>query len=159
MSILNKDNLSKALFVPVIIALLIVLSLLFVLMWLSSLIKRLWLNIRFRIKWSKKVKHILFVYSESPNWHQYIETNIAPKINKKTVFLNWSKRSEWKNIKPLEAKILEHWGGEREFNPLAIIFLPKGMVKVIRFHKAFKQHKHGKETLLKSKETELYDIL
>ena len=128
-------------------------------MWLSWLIKRLWLNIRFRVKWGKKGKNILFVYSESPNWQQYIETNIVPRIDKKAVLLNWSKRSEWKNKKPLEAKILEHWGGEREFNPLAVVFMPKGMVKVIRFHKAFKDYKHGKEALLSNKEAELYGIL
>lgn len=155
MIIFSKDDLIKAVSIPVIIAL----TPFFLLMFLSWLVRRLWLNTRFRIKWGKKDKHILFIYSESPNWQQYIETNIVPRINQKAVLLNWSKRSEWKTNKPLEAKVLEHWGSEREFNPLAIVFMPRGMVKVIRFHKAFKDYKHGKEALLKRKEKELYGVL
>ncbi len=159
MSIFRKDNLIKALFVPIVIVLAIVFSPLLLLMWLKWLINGLWLNICFRVKWGKKDKHILYVYSESPNWQQYIENNIAPKIDQKTVFLNWSKRSEWKNKKPLETKVLEYWGGEAEFNPLAVVFLPKGKVKVIRFHQAFKDYRHGKNTLLKNREAELYGVL
>ena len=110
-------------------------------------------------KWNHQNKKVLFIYSESPNWQQYIEENIIPVIKEKTVFLNWSERSEWKNKKPLEAKVFRHWGGDREFNPMAIIFKPKGKIQVIRFHKAFMELKHGKNIMLKEKESELYGCL
>ncbi len=159
MNIFNKEVLIHKLLVPIIVVLVIILSPFIMLMWVGSLLRGLWLNIYFRAKWHKKGKYILFVYSESPNWQQYIKDNIAPIIEEKAIFLNWSKRLEWEKKKPLEAKVLEYWGGQSEFNPLAIVFLPKGRVKVIRFHQAFKDYKHGKCTLLKSKEDELYETL
>jgi len=148
-----------ALLAPVVVVLAIMLSPLWLYLWLSWLIKGALLNIKFRMKWVRKGKHILYVYSESPNWQSYIEENILPKLEDKSVFLNWSKRSEWKKGKPLEAKVLEYWGGESEFNPLAVVFLPNGKVKVIRFHKAFMDFRHGKDILLKRKESELYEVL
>lgn len=119
----------------------------------------LWLRYRFLGRWKSQNKYILFIYSESPNWSQYIEENIVPKIHKNTVFLNWSKRSEWDIREPLEAKILRHWGGEFEFNPIAIVFTPKGNVKTVRFLQAFKDLKYGKKDLLLRKESELYEYI
>ncbi len=127
--------------------------------WAWRLIYGLWLNYRFRRRWKSEGKHILFIYSESPNWMEYIENRIVPSIKQKTVFLNWSKRSEWIKSTPLEAKALFYWGGDSEFNPMAIVFTPNWQVKTIRFHKAFKDYKHGKITLLKEKEAELYEYL
>jgi len=72
---------------------------------------------RFKFKWAKKGKNILFIHSNSPNWQQYLEENIIPKIDKKAVLLNWSERSKWEKKKPLEAKLLSHFGGYYEFNP------------------------------------------
>ncbi len=121
----------------------------------------LWLNYKFRNRWCSEGKHILFIYSESPTWQEYIESKIVPSIEKKAVFLNWSERSEWKQKMPLEAKALFHWGGSSEFNPMAIIFIPnaKWKVNTIRFHKAFKDYKRGKNQLLIEKESELYSYL
>ncbi len=119
----------------------------------------LWLNYRFRNKYASEGKHILFVYSESPNWKDYIDENIVPRIKTKAVFLNWSERSEWKKRRPLEAKVLTHWGGDSEFNPMAIVFAPGLRVKTVRFYQAFKDYKHGKSKLLNEKEDELYAYL
>lgn len=44
------------------------------------------LNYRFRNKYASEGKHILFIYSESPNWQEYIENNIVPRIYEETVF-------------------------------------------------------------------------
>ncbi len=118
-----------------------------------------WLRFRFVQRWKPENKHILFVHSESPNWEQYIEDNITPVVREQAVFLNWSKRSEWKNGKPLEAKILYHWGGEFEFNPMAIVFVRGRKVKTIRFLQAFRDYKHGKSLLLRQQETELFACL
>ena len=60
-------------------------------------------------------------------------------------------------MNPLEAKVFKQWAGEREFNPLAIIFSRSGKVKVIRFWQAFRDYKHGNEKLLKEAEASLFE--
>jgi hypothetical protein len=124
-----------------------------------SSLNGLWLNCQFRSRWGPAGKHILFVYSESRYWQEYIEGNIVPSIKNKAVFLNESKRSEWEKSMPLEAKALLHWGGDSEFNPIAIVFASSGKVKTINFYKAFEDLDQGKNKLLKEKEAELYEYL
>ena len=116
-----------------------------------------WLRFRFRRDPRSRGKRIIFVYSESPNWQGYIEAEILPKLAPLAVTLNYSKRSEWKTAKPLEAKIWEHWGGEIDFNPVAIVIPERGKVKTVRFFKAFRDFKHGKDGPLREKERELLD--
>jgi hypothetical protein len=124
-------------------------------------IKGKWLRHKFEFKWGQHGKRFLLVYSESPNWQQHIEEKWIPKLKERAVFLNWSHRSEWLqtwNI-PIEVKIFWHWGGYREFNPMAIYFPKKGKIKIIRFWKAFKDFKHGKEAVLSKTEREMFDII
>ncbi len=118
----------------------------------------IWLRVRFHIKWIRKGKNIIFVYSESPNWQRYIEENIFPELEPYYIPLNWSARSKWREHKPLEAKIFTHWGGDTEFNPMAIIFLNMWRVKTIRFFQAFKDYKHGRDSLLKKCQEELFEL-
>ena len=59
----------------------------------------------------------------------------------------------------LEAKALLQWGGDSEFNPIAIVFASSGKVKIINFYKAFEDFDLGKHKLLKEKEAELYRYL
>ena len=113
----------KAIFAPIIVLFLIVGFPFWVTYGILNFVYGIWLNYRFCSRYAVDGKHILFVYSESPNWQKYIEENILPKIDGKAVFLNWSKRAEWKESEPLEAKILSHWGGQKEFNPMAVVFL------------------------------------
>ncbi len=117
------------------------------------------LKIMFGQKWETHGKRILFVYSESPNWKPYVEKTILPKLETHVVTLNWSLRSEWRKTMPLEAKIFRHWGGDKEFNPIAIVLPKKGKVAVIRFWQAFKDARHGKEQTLRKAEAELYGLL
>ncbi len=116
-----------------------------------------WLRSRFRRKWGRTGKTILFVYSESPNWQDYIEKEILPRISPHAITLNYSKRADWKRGKPLEAKVWEQWCGGREFNPVAILVPNRGKVRTIAFYQAFRDFKHGKDRLLREKEEELLD--
>ncbi|PID57494.1 hypothetical protein CSB45_06590 [candidate division KSB3 bacterium] len=154
-----KDIIRPLLLAPVVFLLLIPLLPLFILYGVYQFFNGLWLSYKFRKQYASEGKYILFVYSESPNWQEYIETNIVPVLEGKTVFLNWSKRAEWRKRKPIEAKILFHWGGDTEFNPMAIIFAKRWRIKTVRFHQAFKHYKHGKDKLLREKEEELYAYL
>ena len=53
---------------------------------------RFGLKVRFWIRHGRKGKFILFVYSDSSNWKDHIETKILPRIEACSVILNWSKR-------------------------------------------------------------------
>lgn len=98
--------------------------------------------------WCAKGRNVLFVYSDSPNWKEYIETNILPRFDNRVVVLNWSNRSKWKTS--LAKLVFQHWGGRREFNPLGVIFKPFHRTRVFRFHKPFMDFKHGKSENLKN---------
>ena len=151
-----KEVVKNVLLAPIILVVIILVSPLLLAIGVWNYFNGIYLNYAFRKKWKNKNKRILFIYSESPNWQEYIEKNIIPKIEDEAVLLNWSKRAEWENNKPLEARVLGHWGGGAEFNPMALVFEPSRKVTVIRFYQAFKDYKHGKDSLLKDKEQALY---
>jgi hypothetical protein len=118
-----------------------------------------WLRHKYRLKWGQKGRHILFVYSNSPNWKEYIEENWLPRLRPHAVVLNWSERSQWKQSSPFESKVFWHFAGREEFNPIAIYLPPRGRVRVVRFWQPFKDFKHGKDRLLGAAERELFDVV
>jgi hypothetical protein len=127
----------------------------------------------------------ILIYSNSPNWQQYIEQHWLPRIGRRLVVLNWSERARWKKTHPLEAAIFRRHLGDREFNPAAIVFRPSmpgrlfrlwlaairaleplGMLvpyassaDVVRFFQPFRDYKHGKERTLQAAEAELWRLL
>jgi hypothetical protein len=129
-------------------------------------------------------KRGILVYSNSPHWGHYIEQNWLPRIGTQFVLLNWSNRSKWAVEAPFEARVFRRFAGDRDFNPLAIIFLqrvpsatlrawldsvrkgnPPGIrapnphnAAVIRFWQAFKDVKHGRDHLLRTMEAELFAL-
>jgi hypothetical protein len=130
-------------------------------------------------------KRGLLVYSSSPNWQTYVEKHWLPTLGEQVVILNWSERATWAQRYPFEQRVFRRYGGEREFNPLAIIFKPRqrfatlrawlhgirrldplGMfapnsrdTAVVRFFQAFREYKHGKDRLLRTKEMEMFEAL
>ena len=119
--------------------------------------RRLWR--RFEAKWRPQGKAGLLVYSNSPHWQTYIESRWLPTLAHRLVVLNWSDRYAWSASSPLEAAIHRHWAGTREFNPVAIVFRRGSRPAVVRFWKAFRDHKHGKLIALRAAEQELADLL
>lgn len=136
---------------PILLLVLVVTALLYPLL----KIYEQWIKYRFWRRHGRFGRCILFVYSDSPNWKTYIEQTILPDIQPYVVILNWSNRKEWPKTNPFEAQVFHRWAGEKEFNPIAII--PDGTVKVVRFWRAFREFKHGKDTLLKEAERMLLD--
>ncbi|MGH9942752.1 MAG: hypothetical protein ACRD9R_10410 [Pyrinomonadaceae bacterium] len=116
-----------------------------------------WLIYRFWQRHGKFGRFILFIYSDSPRWKDYIEENILPRIEPHVVTLNWSKRREWRKTKPFEARVFYRWAGEKEFNPMAIVLPPASKMKEVRFWQAFKDFKQGKDKLLKEAEQSLFN--
>lgn len=97
--------------------------------------------------------NVLFVHSNSPNWQQYLEEHIIPRLPQNCLRLNWSERSKWNQIS-LPVLIFRHFGGYKEFNPLGIVFRPFKKTKVFRFWKPFIDLKHGKTGPLKTLEAD-----
>lgn len=117
--------------------------------------KRRRLQRAFHARWGSSGKRLLLVYSNSPHWQAYIEEHWLPRVGEAAVVLNWSERGRWPEQHPLEAQVFRRWAGDREFNPVAIVVPERGPVRVIRFWKAFRDYKHGKDRALRVAEAEL----
>ena len=104
-------------------------------------------------------RHVLFVYSESPNWQEYVEANILPRVRESAVVLNWSERRLWSSVSPWEARFFRRFVGEYEFNPSAVVFCSGGRIRVVRFHQAFLDFKHGRDSALRAAEAELFALV
>ena len=93
--------------------------------------------------WCPRGKYILFVYSDSPIWKDYIEKNILPRLQTCAVILNWSQRKSWPRWFSLPVMLFNFFGGRRKFNPIGIVFHPLKLRKVFRFWEPFQEYKHG----------------
>jgi hypothetical protein len=122
---------------------------------------RAWRAIRrFRTVWGTQGKDLLLVYSNSPHWQHYVEATWLPRWGHRAVVLNWSERSQWTDDSRPEVALFRAFGGGYEFNPLGIVVPKTGRkVHVVRFWRAFRDHKHGKAGPLQAAEAELSRLL
>jgi hypothetical protein len=107
--------------------------------------------------WGLRGRDVLFVYSDSPVWRDYIEQHILPFLGDRAVVLNWSQRRQWRLT--LARLAFHHFGGSREFNPLAVVFRPLRLTKTFRFWKPFREYKHGRPLALRTLEDEFYSVI
>ncbi|HLO13901.1 MAG TPA: hypothetical protein VK206_03665 [Anaerolineales bacterium] len=105
--------------------------------------------------WRKQF--VVFVYSDSPTWKDYIAREILPYLPDRAVILNWSERKKWKNS--LASLVFKYFGGYRNFNPIALVFRPFHLVKTYRFFEAFREFKHGNPKKVEKIKKELFDDL
>ncbi len=92
--------------------------------------------------WLPKGKDILFVYSDSPIWHEYMATQVLPLVRDRCVVLNWSERKKWSRWS-LGVAVFHHFGGAGDFNPFVVLFQPLRAARISRFWSAFKDWKRG----------------
>ena len=111
----------------------------------------------FDVVHGREGRRLILVYSRSPHWQRYIEEHWLPKYAGQSVILDWSERSTWRALlpKPPEVVLFERYAGRAEYNPLAIGVPRHGKVRVIRFWRAFRDFKHGREHALRRGEAEL----
>jgi hypothetical protein len=107
--------------------------------------------------WYGRGRDVLFVYSDSPIWHDYISEQILPHLGERSVVLNWSQRREWRFS--LARMAFHHFGGSREFNPLAVVFRPLRRTRTFRFWQPFRDRKHGDPKALRRMESEFFDLI
>ena len=107
--------------------------------------------------WCARGRDVLFVYSDSPIWLEYINQSFLPYLGERAIALNWSERSRW----PLSLSriVFHHFGGSREFNPLAIVFRPFRRTRTFRLWKPFRDMKHGQPGALQAMEREFFDCI
>ena len=117
------------------------------------------LKFLWRQRWGNLGKRLLFVYSNSPHWQDYLECHWIPLLRDQAVILNWSERRKWKETAPLEERLFNHYGGSAQFNPIAICFPKRGRVRVIRFWQPFRDYKHGNVASLRAAEAKLAAFL
>ena len=107
--------------------------------------------------WCARGRDILFVYSDSPIWHDYIEQRLLPPIHGRAVVLNWSQRKRWRVS--LARVAFHHFGGYREFNPLAVVFRPFRRTRKFRFWQPFRDWKHGRTATLHKMEKDFFALI
>lgn len=121
-------------------------------------LRGLGLHLAIWLVWCTRGKHVLFVYSNSPNWHDYIEQQILPRLPRKATILNWSERHTWQ-WPSLAVQAFYYFGGKAEHVPLAVIVRPFRATRTLRFYKPFKDYKHGKLTTLVRIEEDFFSTL
>ena len=107
--------------------------------------------------WCRRGRSVLFVYSDSPIWREYVEERILPRLGERAVVLNWSQRKRWRGTLPV--LVFRFFGGSRDFNPLAVVFRPLRFARRFRFHEPFREYKHGKTESLARMERELFELV
>ena len=104
--------------------------------------------------WCPRGRDVLFVYSDGPIWREYIDDRIIPRLCTRAVVLNWSQRKQWR---PSLARVaFHHFGGSREFNPLAVVFRPFRRTRTFRFWQPFRDLTHGRPAALHAMEREFF---
>jgi hypothetical protein len=104
--------------------------------------------------WCSRGRDILFVYSNSPTWHDYIERHILPYLGDRAIVLNWSERKRWRPS--LARMAFRHFGGSRQFNPMGIVFRPFRPTRKFRFWQPFQDFKHGHSEALRNVESAFF---
>jgi hypothetical protein len=125
-----------------------------VLLWLINallLLSVVWLS------WCPRRRYAIVVYSNSPVWQEYFETQIIPRLGRRAVVLNWSERKDWKLT--LSVILFRVFGGTREFNPMAIVFEPLRWPRRFRFYKAFRSFKRGQPEEVEALRLQFFRLL
>jgi hypothetical protein len=140
------------------IALLVLFSPVILLVVAYWVLQRLALRIALLVAWAPRGRRVLFVYSDSPVWGEYIRARMLPRLPANAVVLNWSERSTWRTAS-LAVWAFRHYGGRREFNPLGLLIPTVGKVRIYRFWRPFREFKHGKPESLVALEARFFDDL
>jgi hypothetical protein len=110
------------------------------------------------VLWLPRGKNALVVYSDSPIWQEYMLTHVMPLIKEHAIVLNWSERNKWPRWS-FRVHVFHWFAGDREFNPIVILFRPLRRARVFRLWSAFKEWKRGNEQAVEGLRQELLSAL
>jgi hypothetical protein len=108
--------------------------------------------------WCPRGRCVLLVYSDSPIWKERIEETLLPKLAPSAVIINWSHRKSWR-WHALSTLLFHYFGGDKEFNPMAVIFHPGKFPKTFRFWKGYQVYKKGNAEPLEKEIGKMFDYL
>jgi hypothetical protein len=108
--------------------------------------------------WLPRGKDTLLVYSDSTIWHDYMVSEILPLVRERAVVLNWSERKKWPRWS-FGVHLFRTFGGNREFNPLVVLFRPFRQARTFRFWLPFKDWKRGYKEPVERLRRELLAVL
>jgi hypothetical protein len=129
-----------------------------VLLWLVFyLLAGVLLHIAIWCVWYTRGRDVLLVYSNSPIWQEYFEEQLLPRLGRRAIVLNWSQRRLWHRT--LAVAVFRLFGGNREFNPVAIVFRPFRLARTFRYYKSFREFKHGKPEAVDALTDQLFALL
>ena len=129
-----------------------------ILLWLVLyLLAGVLLHIAIWCVWCTRGHDVLLVYSNSPIWQAYFEEQLLPRLGRRAIILNWSQRRLWHHT--LAVAAFRFFGGNREFNPLAIVFRPFRLARSFRYYKPFCELKHGKPEAVDELTDQLFALL
>jgi len=124
------------------------------------IIRSLWNRVTavraFRASYGAAGKDLLIVLTDSPHWKPYIEREWIPRWGSRAVILNRS--LQWRKDTP-EARLWNAVKGTKDHTPLAVVVPRRGRIRVVRFFKAFRDNKHGKDPKLRKQEETLAKAL
>jgi hypothetical protein len=126
-------------FLPII---LIVLVPLLLIVFTFYLIHRSVLYLLIWLLWLPRGKDVLVITSDSPIWRDYIANEVLPLVQARAVVLNWSARKRWPKWS-FSRHVFRTFAGEREFNPMVVLFPIFRPARLFRFWSAFKSFKTG----------------
>jgi hypothetical protein len=132
-------RIGNALLVLILLPIILPLALLALVLYIPH---RLALYLLVWVLWLPRGKNVLLVYSDSPVWHEYMMTQVMPLVQERAIVLNWSERSKWRWWS-FRVHVFHWFAGDREFNPLVVLFRPFRRARVFRFWSAFKEWKRG----------------
>jgi hypothetical protein len=136
-------------------------------LWLSlALLVAVWylvqLVVLYGVVWlwwiGPRKRRVLFVYSESPNWQSHLEQAVIPRLPPDSVVLNWSRRREWPRF-ALPTLLFRFFAGDRQFNPIGLVFARFVPVRRYRFWRPFRDVKHGESEPLQALEAKFFEHL
>jgi len=138
---------------PLVVVLLPLVVVAFVL-WLTTAVV---LQVLVWASWCSRGRYALVVYSNSPTWQAYFEEHVLPAVGTRGVVLNWSERRTWSYSLPVA--LFHCFGGQREFNPLAIVFQPLVWPRRFRFFRPFQAFKQGRPQAVDEMRRDLLHLL
>jgi len=110
------------------------------------------------IFWIRSGKDILFVYSDSPIWREYMVNEVLPSVQDRAIVLNWSERKHWPRWS-LAKSVFSSFRGERNWNPMILVFRPFRKPRAFRFFGPFKSWKQGNPGQVERLRQDLLDAL
>ena len=155
----KPGRIRKILFIALLVPLLLYVLLVVVVFVPFYLTYRLILRFVVELRWAVRGRRILLVYSRSPVWQAYIETNWLPLLRDHAMVLNWSDRAAWRHTQPFAARVFRHWAPDVNFNPMAILLGRFPRTRHIGFYYAFRDWKHGNEGALRAAESQLFGFV